>query len=945
MRNQFEVMRLSFFAICLGFMILCHAQPSFQNNNWMFGASAIGPGVTPGPGPSLNFTSCNPIVENDSPGTQFEGQTAISDSQTGDLLFYSSGSQVRNALGQIMPGGNLVGTSNSISQNLIVKKPGSGTLYYLFTPETQAGSIISTTNPGLNGFSYSIIDMSLNGGLGGVVSCGNLLQPFQNCEMVTGVYHDNGQDIWIIGHKYGSNTFFVYLLTPSGINPTPVYSSVGPTIFTSGSSVYANSKYDAVGELKASPDGTKLAFTTFYNGFTCLFSFNKTNGVVSNPIPLNLGSAGYGTSFSQDNSKLYFSRVDASQGGVSFLSNGSIVQFDISVLSQAAIQASMYVVYSSTTGFRSLKLGPNGKLYAARTTLTAGGNGSSYLAVINNPNFAGAACNFVNDGVFIGANKGRWGLNNVIEDFYTCNNFNFTLGPDINKCPGTSVTLAAPTNQNTYSWSNSATSQSITVTQPGTYWVTVSGPNGVGSDTIVVTDFPAPVVNIFGTQGICQGTTTTLVASPNFTYLWNNGVQTQYNTVGPGTYWLTATDANGCIAYDTITLVEYPAPVINFSGNATICTGQEANIQVNSGFSTYQWSNGLSTTNVNLGAGTYSLTVIDNSGCQATDTIVIGNFPTTTMDISGELGVCTGSTTTLSVSNNFSNWLWNNGAQTQQIVVGPGTFGLSATDIYGCVVSDSATVTEWPNPLISILGNTYVCAGQETLFQANTGFDAYQWSNGQNTASVYLGAGTYTLVVVDSLGCQASQEVTVLETTPIAEISSLEVQAYSNGPIQLQSTSTAGLFPITSWNWSFGDGNFSDLENPIQSYTQAGNYTITLVVTDEFGCTDTASYVIVFDPDFVFYIPNSFTPDGDGINQTFLPVFSGGIDAANYQLLIFNRWGEIIFESQDPAIGWDASFSPNGNPCQAGTYTYMVSFKIPALNEQKTISGHVNLIR
>ena len=353
-------MRLFIFAISLGFMGLCFAQASLQNSNWMFGATAVGLGITPAPGPSLNFSNCNPVVENDSPGAQFEGQTAISNSQTGDLLFYSSGSQVRNALGQIMPGGNLIGTSNSISQNLIVKKPGSSTLYYLFTPETQAGIIISTTNPGINGFSYSIIDMSLAGGLGAVVSNGNLLQPFENCEMVTGVYHDNGQDIWIIGHKYGSNTFFAYLLTSAGINPTPIYSSVGPTIITNGTTNYANSNYDAVGELKASPDGTKLAFTTFYNGYTCLFNFNKTNGVISNPIPLNLGSAGYGTSFSPDNSKLYFSRVDATQGGVSFLNNGSIVQFDISILSQAAIQASMYVVYSSSTGFRSLKLGLSG---------------------------------------------------------------------------------------------------------------------------------------------------------------------------------------------------------------------------------------------------------------------------------------------------------------------------------------------------------------------------------------------------------------------------------------------------------------------------------------------------------------------------------------------------------------------------------------------------------
>jgi gliding motility-associated-like protein len=939
-------MRLFIFAISLGFMSLCFAQASLQNSNWMFGATAIGPGVPQTPGPSLNFSNCNPVVENDSPGAQFEGQTAISNSQTGDLLFYSSGSQVRNALGQIMPGGNLIGTSNSISQNLIVKKPGSSTLYYLFTPETQAGIIISTTNPGINGFSYTLIDMSLAGGLGAVVSNGNLLQPFENCEMVTGVYHDNGQDIWIIGHKYGSNTFFAYLLTSAGINPTPIYSSVGPTIITNGTSNYANSNYDAVGELKASPDGTKLAFTTFYNGYTCLFNFNKTNGVISNPIPLNLGSAGYGTSFSPDNSKLYFSRVDATQGGVSFLNNGSIVQFDISILSQAAIQASMYVVYSSSTGFRSLKLGLNGKLYAARTTLTNGGNGASYLAVINNPNLAGAACNFVNDGVFIGANKGRWGLNNVIEDFYTCVDFNFTLGPDVYKCPGASVTLSAPPNQGTYLWNTGASTANITVTQPGTYWVTVTGSSGSGSDTIVVSNFPTPTVNIIGATGVCPGNTTALLSSPNFvTYQWSNGLQTPNITVGPGTYWLTATNSNGCVATDTFTLLQWPTPLISILGNTNVCAGYTTELSVNSALSNFQWNNGLQTQNIVVGAGTYWITAADANGCVATDSFTVEQWPIPVINILGNTIVCAGNITELSASATFTNYQWSNGAQTQNTFVGPGTYWLTATDANGCVANDTITVVESPNPVISILGNTYVCTGQEVLFEANPGFASYTWSNGQNTAAVYLGAGTYSLTVVDSLGCQASQEVTVIESAPTAEITSSINQPYTNGPIQLQSTSTAELFALTSWYWNFDDGNFSNLENPLHTFVEAGSYNITLVVTDELGCSDTASYLIAYDPDFVLYIPNSFTPDGDGLNQLFLPVFSGGIDQSSYQFTIYNRWGEIIFETRDPNKGWDGTFSPQDTPCQSGTYTYIVSVTVPSLDEQKLIQGHVNLIR
>lgn len=870
-------MRLLIVFIALVHLSLIHAQGTLQHNNWMVGGTNVGFGIAPTPGPSLNFSNCTPTVINNAPGAQFEGQTAISDPNTGALLFYSSGSQVRNALGQLMTNGNQVATSNSISQNLIVKKPGSSTIYYLFTPETQAGAIVSTTNPGINGFSYSIIDMSLSGGLGAVVSNGNLLQPFQNCEMVTGVYHQNGQDIWIIGHKFGSNTFFAYLLTSAGVNPTPVYSSVGPTIITPGSNNYANSNYDAVGELKASPNGQKLAFTTFYNGYTCLFDFNKTNGAVSNPIPLNLSAAGYGVSFSPDNSKLYFSRVDPSQGGVSFLSNGSIVQFDITSNSQATIQSSMYIVYSSTTGFRSLKLGPNGKLYVARTTLTAGGNGSSYLAVINNPNLAGAACNFVNDGVFIGVNRGRWGLNNVIEDAYICGNFNFSLGSDINKCPGTAITLAAPINQAIYTWNTGASSQNISVTQPGTYWVTVSGPNGTGSDTIVINDYPAPTVTINGDTLICPNTVTELMASPNFSsYLWNGGQQMQNIVVGPGTYWVMATDANGCIATDTFTVNAYTDPVISISGSTSVCTG---------------------------------------------------------------------SMTTLLASTNFTSYQWNNGPQTASNIVGAGNYWVVATDTNGCEATDTVLITELPEPVINLLGNNFVCTGQQTLYEANVGFAAYQWSNGVSGQSAYLGAGITTLTVTDSSGCQATDSISITESSPSATISTSQSLSIFSDPIQLLSNTIVGLFPITSWYWSFGDGNTSNQENPVHQYQQSGVYTIELIVTDELGCIDTASYFIQFDAEFVLYIPNTFTPDGDEINQVFLPVFSSAIDPNQYRLVIFNRWGEVVFESLNAGIGWDGTYGPRKNQCQTGVYTYVVSYSIPSQNETKTINGHVNLIR
>lgn len=759
---NFKTMKKVCVFLLLFLLNTAFAQQSKQNYNWL--VSGLFPGPSPSNGPSLNFEDCEANILGNAAGFQFEGQTAISDSLTGQLLFYSNGLQVFNALGQVMPNGSQVGITNSKAQNLIVKKPGGGTLYYLFIPEPQAGVVTNTLIPGLNGFSYSIIDMSLNGGLGGVVSSANLLMPLGNCEMVTGVYHQNGQDIWIIGHQYGSNAFFAFLLTSQGISSGPIFSNVGPTLLTFQPGNYATSNYDAIGELKASPDGNKLAFTTFYNGYTCLVDFDKSTGQITNPIDLNLGSAGYGTSFSQDNSKLYFSRVDPTQGGVSFLVGGSLVQFDISSNDPAIIQASMIEIFSSGTGFRSLKLGPDGKIYVARTTLVAGGNGASYLGVINNPNESGLACNYVNDGVFIGTNNGRWGLNNAIEDFYSCEEFEFSLGPDLNTCLGDSITLTAPANQLAYLWNTGATTNSIVVNQSGTYWVTVTSFTGTATDTIVVTNFAQQNILISGQNELCIGDSTTLTASPG-----------------------------------------------------------------------------------------------------------------------------------------FSNYLWNNGAQTQDVFVGEGNYQVTAVDVNGCLSSDSISITELPSPVINFTGETIICLGETTTLTAGPGFLSYIWSNDETQAQINVGSGSYQVTVVDSSGCQASSEISVTTSSPIAAFVISDNPINGEGTIfNLQNTSISNSSAIVAWNWNFGDGNLSNVENPTHSYEHVGQYEIQLIITNALGCVDTA-YITV-EVTGAIVIPNVVTPNGDGVNDVFLIQNLDKNKAS--KLVVLNRWGNVVFESENYQNDW-----------------------------------------
>jgi gliding motility-associated-like protein len=154
----------------------------------------------------------------------------------------------------------------------------------------------------------------------------------------------------------------------------------------------------------------------------------------------------------------------------------------------------------------------------------------------------------------------------------------------------------------------------------------------------------------------------------------------------------------------------------------------------------------------------------------------------------------------------------------------------------------------------------------------------------------------------------------------------------------------------SNYLWNFGDNSTtSTLEEPSHNYSgnNVGNYLITLIAYSPLGCTDTAYATIQIQEELIFYVPNTFTPDNDNYNQTFQPVFTSGFDPYDYTLLIFNRWGEIVFESHDATVGWDGSYGSNGEieMVQDGTYTWKIEFKTNKNDERKMVIGHVNILK
>jgi len=248
-----------------------------------------------------------------------------------------------------------------------------------------------------NGLNYSIVDLSLNGGLGAVTVKNSTLFSNKVCEKITAVKHANGTDFWILMHRWKSRDFHAYLYSATGIS--------APVITTVGSNLSTN--LDAVGYMKTSPNGNKLAVAIYDQDRVELFDFNNSSGAVANPIQLNNHKTPYGVEFSPSGNLLY----------VSLFEDGEVLQFDITSNVQNTINSSALVIGSGSWRYGALQLAPDTKIYLAKmnTTLSAG---SANLDVINSPDVNGLGCNFVADSKNLGGKTCQLGLPNFVTSLF-----------------------------------------------------------------------------------------------------------------------------------------------------------------------------------------------------------------------------------------------------------------------------------------------------------------------------------------------------------------------------------------------------------------------------------------------------------------------------------------------------------------------------------------------
>ncbi len=503
-----------------------------------------------------------------------------------------------------------------------------------------------------------------------------------------------------------------------------------------------------------------------------------------------------------------------------------------------------------------------------------------------------------------------------------------------------------------------ATSQNLINILVGTYTLTVTDGSGCTDALTVVIKQPTEVIiDVTTTPIICYGGNN---ASINLSISGGIGpYQTVWNTLATGTfqnnlsagnYQITVTDANGCAKIVDVTIPEAPIFTINPVVKQISCFGAQdgsINLNLTGGIAPVKlvWNDGSTSGLIrnNLGPGSYTVTITDSKPCVITRTFVIqepqmlvlGANVTDALDCAN----ANSGAINLLVSGGTPpfTYVWTNGTTTEDLTNIPGgNYMVTVTDARGCSKTAQYVINR-PKPIaIAVTTATVFNCDTKSVSQKFTALASggvppftYNWSSGTisgtNTTVMETNQnGLVVLIVTDALGCKANYSLNV-EVPAIGDTSfstsSFSYSAYGNYSIQdpVQFTNLA-MGDYNSIVWDFGDGSVSAEENPVHAFVKEGSYVITQTVTYSFGCVYTYTITLTVDKGYKLVSPNGFTPNGDGINDTFKPAFAG---LNEIQLDVYDTWGELIYSEKGPTLkGWDGKIK--GTESENGNYYYKV---------------------
>ena len=594
-------------------LLFSFAANAQEHNIWYFGSYA-----------GLDFNTGTPMALTNGQLSTLEGSASVADAY-GNLLFYTDGLEIWNKEHGVMQNGDgLMGDSSSIQSALIVKKPNSETIYYVFT---------TNANQNSGGFRYSVVDMEGDGGLGAVTEK-NILLHVPTTEAVNVAWHSNGEDIWVVAHNYGNNIFSSYLVTDAGVSVNPVTSASGYTLSGMGQC-----------SMKLSPDGSKLAFAVqdMENGLQ-LFDFNSGTGVVSNPVSLS-GNNNYGLEFSPSGTILYTGTIY------------ELYQYDLQANDINASRLEIFAV--ADIGFSgeiaSLQRAPDNKIYIARKNLNT-------LSVINNPDVVGLLCDFQEYGINLGdyPHNSMFGLPNTI----LSPQYDIHIS-ETSVCAGQELVLSLKNSSvgfESYVWDFGDGTTSVaqtpghSYTSEGKYIIKLTVERG-GLIKIIekpIEVFPVPEITQLPDIIQCDeaGNGTALFnLEPQKAIILTNHSPDDYivsfypslqqaesgngelalsfmNTQNPQTLYARMQHKDsGCFAITSFRLIVASRPEIDMADIYWLCKGSSIQVSAPEGLEAYSWSTGETTRTISIDEpGSYTITVsllIDGRLCENSKTFVV----------------------------------------------------------------------------------------------------------------------------------------------------------------------------------------------------------------------------------------------------------------------------------------------------------------------------------
>ena len=706
------------------------------------------------------------------------GTACIADSN-GQLLFYSEGISVWNKNHVLMQNGQDMG-HNSSQGAMIVPKPNNNHLYYFF-------NFIWDVNAWQMHFQYSLIDMYLDNGLGAVVTNKKNILLFTNSSFhLSAVSHANGVDVWVLAHKYYSDYYYAYLVTADSLHHTPVISQAGSVVDL------------ATGYMKLSPNGKKVALaidmgSTFFE----LLDFDNETGIVTDDYLVHKDDNSYGVEFSPDNSKLYV------RGGVLF-------QYDLDAGSPQEILESEVDIFNG--GYRgALQLAPDGKIYCSM--------GDAYLSVIHQPNNAGMACDFEEDAIDLAGRLTTGGLPSFIQSYLNDPSFSTQ-----NNCLGDATTfeITEINGVDSVFWkfhdfpnqpndTSTLFSPAYVFSNAGTFFIDLTVYSGLLEKTVIqeVVIHPLPQPQLGNDTLFCDTNfSITLNANCNAaSYFWNTWATTPEITVADtGTYWVRATNAEGCTNYDTINIGLYPQPQLDETNLAITNTGCGQNDGFITGLQVvgtpplaYYWVNilgdtiGFNIDLLNLSAGSYNLIVAYGTCSSTMATYLIeddGNIQIDSVNFTNDY--CSYNTATLTIYasatipdiliysidgvNFFSNGgIFDNLAQGSYTVIIEDTNNCVGNYLNNPVIIQNiggpeiTTENVTPENDFSADGSIFL---EAKVSSGDVSYSIYNGNNPQTNNGLFenLSAGTYNCKVWDESGCDTIFDVIVpRNTTTILE--------------------------------------------------------------------------------------------------------------------------------------------------------------------------------